>query len=112
MMDLRPRRGALGKDAKGRLENTPLANLLWRTSSGYLRDESCRLPGQTTSAAQDPTDAAAPHATPPGPICAVILTSFDILRRGSASADATPEDYRHNGLRTSGTWTVSPQIIN
>ena len=35
----------------------------------------------------------------------MILTSFDILRRGSENADATPEDYRHNGLRTSGTWT-------
>ena len=33
------------------LENTPLGNLLWRTSSSYLRDEACELPGQSTSAA-------------------------------------------------------------
>jgi hypothetical protein len=94
------------------LENTPLANLLWRTSSSYLRDEPCQLPGQATSAAQDPADTAAPHAASPGPLCAVILTSFDILRHGSASADATPEDYRHNGLRTSGTWTGKGQSLD
>jgi hypothetical protein len=94
------------------LENTPLANLLWRTSSSYLRDEPCQLPGQATSAAQDPANAAAPHAASPEPLCAVILTSFDILRHGSASADATPEDYRHNGLRSSGTWTGKGQSLD
>lgn len=94
------------------LENTPLANLLWRTSSSYLRDEPCQLPSQATSAAQNPADASAPHAASHGPLCAVILTSFDILRRGSASADATPEDYRHNGLRSSGTWTGKGQSLD
>ena len=104
------------------LENTPLANLLWRTSSSYLRDEPCQPPGQATSAAKNATDTAATSAAPaaaavlqtapPGPLCAVILTSFDILRRGSASADATPEDYRHNGLRTSGTWTGKGQSLD
>jgi hypothetical protein len=80
-------------EAERPLENTPLANLLWRTASSYLRDEPCQVPGQSTALAS------------PGPVCAVILTSFDILRHGSANADATPEDYRHNGLRTTGTWT-------
>jgi hypothetical protein len=98
------------------LENTPLGNLLWRTSSSYLRDEACEPPGQSASAAQNPdaatagtsagTSAPDKHAAASsGPLCAVILTSFDILRRGSENADATPEDYRHSGLRTSGTWT-------
>jgi hypothetical protein len=84
------------------LENTPLANLIWRTASSYLRDEPCELPGQATSPAQN---AAAP-------LCVVILTSFDILRHGSANSDATPEDYRHNGLRTSGTWTGKGQTLD
>jgi len=87
-------------EAEHPLENTPLANLLWRTASSYLRDEPCQLPGQSTALAS------------PGPVCAVILTSFDILRHGSASADATPEDYRHNGLRTSGTWTGKGQSLD
>jgi hypothetical protein len=90
------------------LENTPLANLLWRTSSSYLRDEVCQLPGQATSPAQNP----AADASSPEPRCAVILTRFDILRHGSANGDATPEDYRHNGLRTSGTWTGKGQSLD
>lgn len=104
------------------LENTPLANLLWRTSSSYLRDEACQPPTPATASAQIPavrgptlttsaTSAAALEKSP-GPGCAVILTSFDILRHGSANADATPEDYRHNGLRTSGTWTGKGQSLD
>jgi hypothetical protein len=77
------------------LTSTPLAGLFWRTESTYVRDEPCR----STSAAPDAADSAASADT-----CAVIVTRFEILRRGSRD-DATPEDYRHNGLRTSGTWT-------
>ena len=84
------------------LENTPLANLMWRTASSYLRDEACGVPGQSEAPAQ----------ISPAPLCAVILTSFDILRHGSASGDATPDDYRHNGLRTSGTWTGKGQSLD
>jgi len=91
------------------LDDTPLANLLWRTASSYLRDEPCEPPVESTSGAQNP---ASPTAASPGPRCAVILTSFDILRRGSANADATPEDYRHNGLRTSGTWTGKGESLD
>jgi hypothetical protein len=86
------------------LENTPLANLSWRTTSSYLRDEPCQLPAQATSPAQ--------NSDTLGPSCVVILTSFDILRKGSADGDATPEDYRHNGLRTSGTWTGKGQSLD
>ena len=117
--NLPPEGIAIGQkwSAERPLENTPLGNLLWRTSSSYLRDEACELPGQSRSAAQNPDEATAGTSTgtptapvkhaaaSSGPLCGVILTSFDILRRGSENADATPEDYRHNGLRTSGTWT-------
>jgi hypothetical protein len=88
--------------AERALENTPLANLLWRTASSYLRDEPCGGSGQSGFSA--PISVA--------PLCAVILTSFDILRHGSASGDATPDDYRHNGLRTSGTWTGKGQSLD
>ncbi len=44
--------------------------------------------------------------------CAVILTHFEISRRGSEHSDATPDEYRHNGLRTSGKWTGSGQSLN
>jgi hypothetical protein len=122
--NLPPEGIAIGQrwSAERPLDNTPLANLLWRTASSYLRDEACELPGQSTATAQNPAAAGAaaqPAATgatrtsaSPGPHCAVILTSFDILRRGSANADATPEDYRHNGLRTSGTWTGKGESLD
>ncbi len=108
--NLPPEGIAIGQkwSAERPLDNTPLANLLWRSSSSYLRDEACDPPGQSTSAA---TGGAAPAASP-GPHCAVILTSFDILRHGSANADATPEDYRHNGLRSSGTWTGKGESLD
>ena len=121
--NLPPEGIAIGEkwSAERPLDNTPLANLLWRTASSYLRDEACEVPGQSTSAAQNSaaTSDAAPAAIPgkhtaasPAPLCAVILTSFDILRRGSANADATPEEYRHNGLRTSGTWTGKGESLD
>jgi hypothetical protein len=94
------------------LENTPLANLLRRTSSSYLRDESCELPGQPASPTQTAAETGAPQAAARRPLCAVILTTFEISRHGSANADATPEDYRHNGLRTSGTWTGNGQSLD
>ena len=108
--NLPPEGIAIGQkwSAERPLDNTPLANLLWRSSSSYLRDEACDPPGQSTS---DATGGAAPAASP-GPRCAVILTSFDILRHGSANADATPEDYRHNGLRSSGTWTGKGESLD
>ena len=121
--NLPPEGIAIGQkwEAERPLDSAPLANLLWRTVSTYVRDESCELPGQSTPAAQNPAAAgdAASVATPAAhstastaPLCAIILTSFDILRRGSAHADATPEDYRHNGLRTAGTWTGKGESLD
>ena len=113
--NLPPEGIAIGQkwSAERPLDNTPLANLLWRSSSSYLRDEACELPGRSTAAARNPaaTGGAAPAASP-GPHCVVILTSFDILRHGSANAEATPEDYRHNGLRSSGTWTGKGESLD
>jgi hypothetical protein len=102
------------------LDNTPLANLIWRTASSYLRDEPCELPGQSASLARNPaataaadrTTGSAARAGSLGSVCAVILTSFDIVRHGSANADATPDNYRHNGLRTSGTWTGKGESLD
>jgi hypothetical protein len=112
--NLPPEGIAIGQkwSAEHLLENTPLANLLWRTSSSYLRDEPCQVPGQSASPAQNPTETDATRAASPGRLCAIIVTTFEILRHGSANADATPEDYRHNGLRTSGTWTGHGQSLD
>jgi hypothetical protein len=86
------------------LENTPLAGLISRTESTYLRDEPCEAQGKPApSGAPAPKDA---------PSCAIVLTRFEILRKGSTGPDATPDDYRHNGLRTFGTWTGDGESLD
>ncbi len=42
----------------------------------------------------------------------MILTQFKIFRPGGGHGDATPDDYLHNGLRTSGTWTGSGESLD
>jgi len=90
------------------LEGWPLTGLLWRTESTYLRDDVCApasAPTGTIAGEQPETKGARGS-------CAVLLTRFEIVHRGSAQGDATPEDYRRNGLRTSGTWTGSGESLN
>jgi hypothetical protein len=86
------------------LENTPLAGLISRTESTYLRDEPCQSEEKSAPAGQPPA-----KDSPP---CAIVLTRFEILRKGSTSPDATPDDYRHNGLRTSGRWTGNGESLD
>jgi hypothetical protein len=85
------------------LAGLPLTGLLWRSESAYLRNEPCH----TSSAGVAGRAAAANLDT-----CAIVLTRFEILRRGGADSDATPEDYRRNGLRTSGTWKGSGERLD
>jgi hypothetical protein len=85
------------------LENTPLAGLTWRTESTYVRDESVAAP-----ASPDATATTIPKEA----VCAIVVTKFEIFRHGSAHGDATPPDYIHNGLRTSGTWTGSGESLD
>lgn len=101
-----PREGiSIGQKWTGEkpLSGSPLADLIWRTTSTYLRNESCAAP-------PDAAAAAGPKAGEDD--CAVILTRFEILRRGSVHSDATPDDYRRNGLRTSGAWTGSGETLD
>ena len=81
-----------------------LSGLTRRTESSYLRNEPCG------SSAGSQASAVQPGQHPDD--CAVILTHFEILRRGSTHSDATPDDYRRNGLRTSGTWTGSGESLD
>lgn len=86
------------------LSGVPLTGLTWRTQSTYVRDEPC----QRSAAAGVP----APPAASPVGACAIILTRLEIFRRGPAHGDATPEDFRRNGLRTSGAWTGSGESLD
>jgi hypothetical protein len=81
-----------------------LSGLIRRTESSYLRNEPCGSSGG--SKASGSQSGGSPDD------CAVILTHFDILRRGPAHSDVTPDDYRRSGLRTSGTWTGSGESLD
>jgi len=85
------------------LEGQPLSDLMWRTESTYVRDEAC----DSAAARSARQTRIATKASG----CAVILTHFEISRKGPARSDATPEDYRRNGLRTSGTWLGSGEAL-
>jgi len=74
----------------------PLAEMVWRSASTYLRNESCR-PADASPASKES--------------CAVILTRQSVLPRKQLH-DPTPDDYRRNGLHTAGTWTGSGESLS
>jgi hypothetical protein len=75
----------------------PLAEMVWRSNSTYLRNESCRPPDTSAAASKES--------------CAVILTRQAVLPRKQLH-DPTPDDYRRNGLHTAGTWTGSGESLS
>jgi hypothetical protein len=77
----------------------PLAGLSWRTDATYLRIEPCRVANPSgATAILDRQD------------CAVILARLALVTT-RALRDPTPEEYRRNGLRTSGRWTGSGESL-
>jgi len=76
----------------------PLAGMIWRSNSTYLRNEPCQ-PAEPTESGSS------------GELCAVILTRQSVLPQKQLR-DPTPEDYRRNGLRTSGRWTGSGESLS
>jgi hypothetical protein len=79
-------------------DSMPIAGMIWRSSSTYLRNESCE-PAESNQGASSPD------------ICAVILTRQSVLP-GRKRRDPTPEDYRRNGLKSSGQWNGSGQSLS
>lgn len=84
----------------------PLDDLLWSSDSTYLRNEACSA---SAAAAAKP---APNQPAEPVPACATILMHYRMSRRDSPKSDATPPDYRKNGLRTSGAWTGSGDSLD
>lgn len=87
------------------LEGLPLAGIQEHEVSTYVRDEACRH--LETGIGAGVTGTAAKSAPAEG--CAVILTKFET--RQERLADPTPEDFRHNGLRTTGRWSRKGQTL-
>ncbi|MGH9690833.1 MAG: hypothetical protein ACRD4C_07090 [Candidatus Acidiferrales bacterium] len=88
------------------LEGLPLSDVIWRTESTYMRNEPCSSSVPSSASRQSSEGKGSSEE------CAVILTSFDISRRGSPQSDATPQDYLRDGLRTSGSWTGSGESLD
>lgn len=90
------------------VSDLPLTGMTWHSESTYVRNEPCGSGAPGRSVATSPAQNQAQSQE----MCAVILTHFSISRHGSEHSDATPEDYRRNGLRTFGKWTVSGESLN
>jgi hypothetical protein len=74
----------------------PLAGFSWRTDGTYLRNAPCRLAGSP--------DIDSAHTSPSErQDCAVIQSRLALVTT-RALRDPTPDDYRRNGMRTSGRW--------
>ncbi|MGH9678763.1 MAG: hypothetical protein ACRD4Y_02305 [Candidatus Acidiferrales bacterium] len=94
-------------------DSLPVAGLVWRTDSQYLRNEPCHPsnPDLPPSVSAEPASGAGAAATSEaGDTCAVILTNLDLVRQKSGHGE-TPEDYRKNGVRTSGKWSGGGQSV-
>ena len=87
----------------------PVAGMVWRTESEYLRDEICRPPNPDAA----PTPSSAESAGNPEPVetCAVILTRLNLVRRKPVR-DVTPEEYRKSGVQTAGKWDGSAESLS
>jgi hypothetical protein len=95
-------------------ESAPLAGIIWRTDSSYLRDEDCHAASPSPSGTAKP----AAEAKPPAGAgvftdepCAVILTRLE-MGQPKPLRDPTPEGFRKRGLRTGGTWRGSGESLN
>jgi hypothetical protein len=83
----------------------PIAGLVWRTDSQYLRNESCHPRNPDV-----PTAADSPANSQPPTDCAVILANLNLVRSKSVR-DSTPPDFRKNGVQSAGKWNGSAQSL-
>jgi len=84
------------------IEGPPIAGVVWRGESTYLRNEPCRL--ANLNAAVKPEPATSTET------CAVILTRFEVASR-DARADPTPPEFRQRNLRSKGSITGSGESL-
>jgi hypothetical protein len=87
----------------------PVAGMVWRTESEYLRDEICRPPNP--DAAPTPSSVESAGNPESAEACAVILTRLNLVRHKPVR-DVTPEEYRKSGLQTAGKWDGSAESLS
>jgi hypothetical protein len=89
-------------------DSLPIAGMVWRTDSEYLRNEACHPPNPdvpTTAGAADSGANSQPAAD-----CAVILADLNLIR-SKAVRDLTPPELRKNGVQSAGKWNGSAQSL-
>jgi len=87
----------------------PVAGMVWRTESEYLRDEVCHPPNPEAPPAPSSAESAANPELPE--TCAVILTRLNLVRPKPVR-NSTPEEYRKSGVQTAGKWEGSAQSLS
>jgi len=89
-------------------DTLPIAGLVWRTDSTYLRNEPCHPVN-----AEIPQSAGASDATTLAPTeleCAVILANLSLVH-GKGSHSETSADLRNDGVQSAGKWEGSGQSL-
>ena len=93
-------------------DSLPLAGRVWRTDSQYLRNEPCHPPNPDVPADAAAADAGnSPSDSQQASDCAVILANLSLARSKTAGRDQTPEDFRKNGVQSSGKWEGAAQSL-
>ncbi len=87
----------------------PVAGMVWRTESEYLRDEVCHPPNPEGAPA--PAIAESEGNPRSAETCAVILTHLNLVRPKPVR-NPTPEEYSKNGVQTAGKWNGSGQSLS
>jgi hypothetical protein len=87
----------------------PVAGMIWRTESEYLRNEVCHPPNPEGASA--PSSAESSASPESGETCAVILTHLNLVRPKPVR-NPTPDEYRKSGVQTVGKWIGSGQSLS
>ena len=96
-------------------DSLPLAGLVWRTDSEYLRNEPCH-PANPDVPATSATSATSQHQTDSASLpqramdCAVILANMNLVRP-KLMRDQTPAELRTSGVQSAGKWNSTGQSL-
>jgi hypothetical protein len=86
----------------------PLAGLVWRSSTEYLRNEPCNPPNPDVPEKPLATDSTTAKSSDEN--CAVLLTHLNLVQPKPVH-DPTPDEYRKNGVTSAGKWEGSGQSL-
>jgi hypothetical protein len=88
-------------------DSLPIAGMVWRTDSEYLRTEACH-PANPDIPVAPAVDS--PANSQSATDCAVILANLNLVRSKSVR-DSTPSEFRKNGVQSAGKWSGSAQSL-